>query len=237
MEATMVSKGLLFELNGTRLAIEASVDADGVVERLTYSVRGGETREFSGAEISSATSEEGTRATVMLESGAADGPIVRFTVILPPVVLGEEESFEVTAAGLRSTQRSLFGGPRPGPQVSFDAIDLRGTVARKSDDDEAGTCRDWYASHDHMPPGPATLRVVGICSFPTTGYGVELRRHEPQGINPKDLLLDRIVTPPTGIIGPGSNDVEVRYEEQTDFEYDSVTILPGGPTIRVQEVQ
>jgi len=237
MEATMGKKGLLFDLHGTRLAIEAEVDAGGAVERLRYSVRGGETREFAGSEISSGTSDEGTRATVMLESGAADGPIVRFTVTLPPVVAGDEDSFDVTAAGLRSTHRSLFGGPRPGPQVSYDAIDLTGVVHCGRVDGEAGTCDDWYASHDHMPPGPATLRVRGTCRCPTTGYSVELRRHEPQGINPKDLLLDKVLTPPSGVIGPGSSDVEVRYEEPTDVEYDTVTILPGGPSIPVQEVQ
>jgi hypothetical protein len=237
MEATMVKQGLVFELYGTRLRIDAEVDADGGVERLIHSVRGGESREFSGSEISSGTSDEGTRATVMLESGAADGPIVRFTVILPPVIVGDEDSFEVTAAGLRSTQNSLFGGPRPGPQVSYEAIDLAGTVSCRRVDGEVGTCRDWYASHDHMPPGPARLQVRGSCRFPTTGYTVELRRHEPQGINPKDLLLDKVVQPPSGVIGPGSSDVEVRYEEQTDFEYDTVTILPSGPSIAVQEVQ
>jgi Domain of unknown function (DUF6438) len=62
----------------------------------------------------------------------------------------------------------------------------------------AGTCQDWAAFHDHMPPGPSVLRVQGTCRFDTAGYSVELRRHEPQGINPRDLLLDRIVTPPDG---------------------------------------
>jgi hypothetical protein len=54
---------------------------------------------------------------------------VRFTVIVPPIVAGDESSFDVSAAALRSTQNSLFGGPRPGPQVSYDAIDLTGTVS------------------------------------------------------------------------------------------------------------
>lgn len=236
MEATTVMKGLLFELVGGALAVDVETDGGGGVDRLRYTVGKGPTREFSGDEISVATSDEGTRATVMLENGAADGPIVRFTVIVPPVVLGDDNAFDVTSAALRSSQRSLFGGQRPGPQLSYDAVDLTGKVSCLPPGG-ADTCRGWYASHDHMPPGPATLRVTGTCTFPSTGYTVELRPHEPQGINPGDLLLDKIVTPPDGIVGPAFTDVEVRYEEETDVEYDTVTILPDGPSIEVEEVQ
>jgi hypothetical protein len=87
-----------------------------------------------------------------------------------------------------------------------------------------------------MPPGPKTLRVTGTCTFPTTGYTVQLRRHAPQGINPKDLLLDKIVIPPSGPVAQVITDVEVRYEEITDVEYDTVTILPDGPSVPVQDV-
>jgi hypothetical protein len=30
--------------------------------------------------------------------------------------------------------------------------------------------------------------------------------------------------------------VDARYHEETDFEYDTVTILPDGPSIPVEEV-
>ena len=102
----------------------------------------------------------------------------------------------------------------------------------------ARNCSDWYAWHDHEPPGPATLRVTGKCEFRTTGYKVKLKRREPQGINPKDLLLDLIVEepPPGSIVGQGFTTEEARYEEETDFEYDTVTILPDGPTVPVEEV-
>lgn len=102
----------------------------------------------------------------------------------------------------------------------------------------ARECSGWYASHDHMPPGPATLRVTGECRFRTTGYRVTLRRREPQGINPKDLLLELIVEepPPGSIVGQGFTTMEARYEEETDFEYDTVTILPDGVTVSVEDV-
>lgn len=234
MASTTVN-GLLFELGRHGIDIDLAIDEDGTPRRLIY--RSGEdTREFAAEEIAATVSDEGTRATVMLATGAADEPIVRLTVIVPAVVVGEERSFEVTAAALRTTQRSGFGGPRPGPQQSYEALTLAGTVTCAPADAELGRCRDWYASHDHMPPGPATLRVTGICTFPSTGYSVQLRRHEPQGINPRDLLLDKIVIAPTDIVGPAITDVEVRYEETTDFEYDTVTILPDGPSIPVEEV-
>ena len=54
--------------------------------------------------------------------------------------------------------------------------------------------------------------------------------------NPKDLLLDKIVIAPEDPAPRVITDVEARYEEITDFEYDRVTILPDGPSITVEEV-
>jgi Domain of unknown function (DUF6438) len=99
-----------------------------------------------------------------------------------------------------------------------------------------GKCEGWTAWHDHMPPGPSVLHVQGVCTFGTPGYVVELRRHEPQGINPFDLLLDRIVTPPDGPVTDVVTEVEVRYDEETEFDYQTVTILPDGPSVRVEDV-
>ena len=97
----------------------------------------------------------------------------------------------------------------------------------------AGERSDWYASHDHRPPGPATLTVTGKCKFPTPIIKWFLSRREPQGINPKDLLLDLVVA--GGIEGSEEKEttLEVRYEEQTDFEYETVTVLPAGVTVPV----
>jgi hypothetical protein len=102
-----------------------------------------------------------------------------------------------------------------------------------------GQYGDWYASHDHMPPGPATLRVIGKCRFRTTGYKVELRRREPNPWHPNDLLLELIVEepPPGSIVGPGFTTLEARYEEETDAEYETVTILSDSVTVPVEDVQ
>ena len=95
-------------------------------------------------------------------------------------------------------------------------------------------CRDWTAIHDLQPPGPAVLAVVGTCTVPTPGHRVELRRHEPQGFNPQDLLLDRVVIEPTDPVAQVITEVEVRYTDETDFNYDTVTILPDGETVAVE---
>jgi hypothetical protein len=113
---------------------------------------------------------------------------------------------------------------------------LAASVAWTPAEAPAGTCRDWAAFHDHQPPGPPVLRVTGTCRFNTAGWSVELRRHEPQGINPDDLLLDRVVHEPEGPVADVITDVEARYEETTDHEYQTVTILPDGPSIPVEEV-
>jgi hypothetical protein len=82
-------------------------------------------------------------------------------------------------------------------------------------------CEDWKAYHDHMPPGPATLRVTATCSCPP-GRTLELRRKEVQGINERDLLLELTEVEQDG-------DGELEYREDTDMRYDTVSILPDGP--------
>lgn len=100
-----------------------------------------------------------------------------------------------------------------------------------------GECRDWTAFVDLQPPGPSMLRVTGTCEFPTAGFSAELRRVEPQGFNPRDLLLEKVVRAPEGPAATVVTTIELRYEEEAGAgELDTVTILPDGPTIPVQEV-
>jgi hypothetical protein len=96
-------------------------------------------------------------------------------------------------------------------------------------------CYEWSAWHNRQPPGPVRLHVQGKCKFPTEGYSAELRFHEPQGINPRDLLLDLIIREPKDPVLPVVTEVDVRYEEETDAEYETVTIL-GYASMPVQVV-
>lgn len=98
-------------------------------------------------------------------------------------------------------------------------------------------CGDWSAFLDLQPPGPPILRVRGSCTFATAGYTATLNRHEPQGFNPRDLLLDLTVTGPSGPAAQVITEVEVRYQEEViRGGFDSVTILPNGTSVPVQEV-
>jgi hypothetical protein len=97
-------------------------------------------------------------------------------------------------------------------------------------------CNDWTAVHDHMPGKPRTLRVNGTCEMPTTGYEGSLRRIEPQGINPKDLRLELVITEPSGGVTEVITPLHVEYEEPTDMEYDTVTI-DGYATEKVRCVE
>jgi hypothetical protein len=53
---------------------------------------------------------------------------------------------------------------------------------------------------------------------------------------PMTSLLDLLVTEPTGPVTQDVTEVEVQYKEDTDLEFDSVTILPEGPTLEVKPI-
>jgi hypothetical protein len=105
------------------------------------------------------------------------------------------------------------------------------------DDVRLGECQQWAAWLDRQPPGPSTLHVRGACVFPSEGFTVELRRKEPQGINPKDLQLEKIVRPPDVFQPDGASSVTVSYEEEAaPGSFETVTILPEGTSVPVREV-
>jgi hypothetical protein len=99
------------------------------------------------------------------------------------------------------------------------------------------SCGDWTATFFPEPSGPNRLKVHGECTFPTPGYKVELKRREPQGINPQILMLDHIVVPPTGIEPQRVDTVVVRYEERTSVRYHEVQIFPAATRISVKEAR
>lgn len=100
----------------------------------------------------------------------------------------------------------------------------------------SGKCGGWKAWLDMMPPGPPTLHVTGKCVFPTHGYKVTLKRAVPQGINPRILLLRKVVTPPSGPVILIPQTVNVTFKMKTKTKYTHVTILPEVTTIKVKIV-
>ncbi|MDP8976312.1 MAG: DUF6438 domain-containing protein [Actinomycetota bacterium] len=98
----------------------------------------------------------------------------------------------------------------------------------------AGTCGQWSATLTTFGIAAPLLSVRGVCTFPTTGYEVELRRHRPQTGDPRTLVLDRVVTAPTGPEADVITEVEVSYSERNVVE--TVTILPDAVTVVVVTV-
>jgi hypothetical protein len=105
-------------------------------------------------------------------------------------------------------------------------------------DEPRCTSKDWNAIHDHMP-GPNkewATTVSGVVTAPTSGWSVDLRKHEPQGINPWDLLLDLICTPPADSANDVLEDHNVEFVGPGEYEYLTVTVI-GHQVIEVQHPQ
>jgi hypothetical protein len=66
---------------------------------------------------------------------------------------------------------------------------------------------------------------------------VELKPADPQGINPKIYILEKIVHAPRPPVTQVETVVEVKYEEKTETEYDQVQIEPDGTLIDVEHPQ
>ncbi len=79
------------------------------------------------------------------------------------------------------------------------------------------------------------MYVAGECMAPTPGYTCELLRAEPQGINPRELLLELVMTPPAGEVSEVLTPCSVRYEEKTSSEYDTVSIKGVATGIPVKQ--
>jgi hypothetical protein len=133
----------------------------------------------------------------------------------------------------RSSQSIVCrGAEHPKTVVSGATSDL--DSGYHDDTREAGlpaTTTDWKAWIDTMPgPGAKpTLHVTGECMFESSGHTVTLERQQPQGINPRDLLLRLIVHEPAE---PGNmrEHLRVEYSEPAAADqYDTVSILPDGP--------
>jgi hypothetical protein len=95
-----------------------------------------------------------------------------------------------------------------------------------------GRCKDWRAL---QPQGAGKLMVRGWCTYPSSGWSMELRRREPQGTDPADLLLERVESLAEGYQARVIKAIEAEYVEETETEYDTVTILPDEVTIEVEK--
>jgi hypothetical protein len=92
----------------------------------------------------------------------------------------------------------------------------------------AGRCKDWKAV---QPPGGGKIVVTGWCTFPGSGWTMELVRRDSD--DPTGLVLERVVAFDEARQARTVKAVDAHYLEDTETEYETVTILPDGPTIEV----
>jgi hypothetical protein len=92
----------------------------------------------------------------------------------------------------------------------------------------AGRCKDWKAV---QPPGAGKIVVTGWCTFPGSGWTMELVRRDSD--DPTELVLERVVAFDEARQARTVKAVDAHYVEDTETEYETVTILPDGPTIEV----
>lgn len=73
--------------------------------------------------------------------------------------------------------------------------------------------RTFSAWIDRMPGKPPKLIVKGKAETPTAGWAGVLARAAQQGSDPKVLLLEARLTPPTGPAATRICQIDLRYEE------------------------
>lgn len=196
--------------------------------------------------------------TITPNSGYSAG---RACVGAPPTVRLTAETFAVmldlrTRQGcvrqvltpVRHHLRHLRLGPEHGKTTLTAFTMLRGDVLGTSSievhpsqecprkDPPVVDTSDWYAWIDKMPPGPASFHVTGVVHLPTPGYDVQLVAATPQGFNPKELILELLVTPRRGFWPQVITAVSVRYDDRTPaIEYDGVLVRePDGDGVHFE---
>ena len=92
-------------------------------------------------------------------------------------------------------------------------------------------CHDWSVEPVRAVGGGPHLLVSALCAV-RGGERVQLRRHNPQGFNPTDLLLELVVARSPFPPGPATHEERI-INVEPDAGYTSVTILPDGPSLRV----
>lgn len=143
------------------------------------------------------------------------GPKHGKTTLTAFVMLGMEllgsASLDVSNLG------SVFPGPGKDPTVPIDTS-------------------EWYAWISRMPPGPASFHVSGTVTMPTPGYDVRLVEAAPQGINPKDLILDLVIKKLPGIWPQHVASIPVRFDQTPlKVDYDSVLVrISSGTSIPIK---
>jgi hypothetical protein len=147
--------------------------------------------------------------------------------------------------GMHSRIQILFANNRIFPKIIEAAEEeyglaeavISGTGATQSE----SVPEQWTAIHEYAPQGPPKIRVAGIATIPNLGVSPILVRSKSQGLDPKVLLLDIVTEALTNVQGDlrWSKPTQscVKYEEETDFAFESVQIESIQKSIDVQNVR
>jgi hypothetical protein len=92
-------------------------------------------------------------------------------------------------------------------------------------------CHDWTVERVRAVGGGPHLLVGAVCAV-GPGERLQLRRHNPQGINPAILLLELVVQRSPYPDGPATHEERI-IDVEPDAGYTTVTILPDGPSLPV----
>lgn len=92
----------------------------------------------------------------------------------------------------------------------------------------------WFAWIDDLPGPQRSLHVVGTVIVPTPGFEAKLEPASPQGINPKELILDLHVRPRPGIWPAIVTALHVRYQQPAQVDYTGVLVRePDGDAVHI----
>jgi hypothetical protein len=95
--------------------------------------------------------------------------------------------------------------------------------------------QSWYAWLDLTPPKPDEFHVVGDIFVSNPGIQASLHKKNPQGINPKILLLDLLLIQQPGMWPQVMTWVHARYDRvlpPSSPQYESVEIFLDGKSIK-----
>ena len=93
-----------------------------------------------------------------------------------------------------------------------------------------GRCREWKALQE---PGEGKIIVRGWCVFEGSGWSQELVRRDSD--DPSQLVLERVVDFDPARQTTTKKAIAAEYVEATETGYETVRILPDGPTIEVRK--
>lgn len=154
---------------------------------------------------------------------------------LPSGILPTSERSESRATA--GDSKAGHGGGRESGKTHTYANDRNPALTRNTMQSLQG-CEyrpgSWTAVLDSSPTQKPRLRVTGICTCPTGGYEVSLRRAATQGLNSRVLVLEFAASPPSGMANQMMTDHEVRFEQLNSPMYTDVRIIPFDISVPVE---